>query len=842
MKGNCSAGSGNVTSPNGESAPVRSVASSLTTWSSGSVEGQPGSTYRFFLSSATKTLWQADSRLARAGGSFTLVSDECVCEEQGAAMSPRAKAPGMPLAAWLAERTDEQLVALLRLRPDLTQPPPGSIAALAARAAARQSVKAATDDLDFLNLAVLDALLTLGADTVVATFAELAELFGERADGAEIRATVDDLCERVLVWGDPTGDGALRVVAEVASCLPWYPGQATVEAASMSATEIDAALATLDGAARDLLDKLLEGSPIGRTRDAMPGTPPDRPVPRLLAAGLLRRLDEDTVILPRLVGQVLRGETPGPVSLSAPDPTVTTTKASDVDAVAAGAALDFLREVEVVLETLSAAPVPELRSGGLGIREVKRLTKATGIDERRLGLILEVAAGAGLIAPGIPEPDPTDSAASSWAPTVAADRFIESPTAVKWQLLMSAWLDLPGRPSLVGTRGADGKPYAALSDSLFSTAAPLDRRLLLETLNALAPGAGVDAESASQAMVWKRPRWSARLQRDPVADLLTEAHAVGAVGRGALATPLRRLLAGADEEAVVAAMDKVLPAPIDHFLLQADLTVIVPGPLERALAEQLAAVATVESAGAAMVYRIDESSVRRALDTGKTAGELHALFAKHSKTPVPQALTYLIDDAARRHGQLRVGMASSFVRCEDTALLAQAVAAPATERVELRMLAPTVAVSQAPISEVLNALRSAGFAPAAEDATGAIVDLRVRGARVPSPGRRRGYRQTTGPSDQTLGAIVAVLRKVASAPPTGLRLDPAVAISELQQAAHHQESVVIGYVDPAGVATQRVVAPINVRGGQLTAYDPASGRVREFAIHRVTSVVSADSG
>ena len=54
-------------------------------------------------------------------------------------------------------------------------------------------------------------------------------------------------------------------------------------------------------------------------------------------------------------------------------------------------------------------------------------------------------------------------------------------------------------------------------------------------------------------------------------------------------------------------MSKVLPEPIDHFLLQADLTVIVPGPLERDLAEQLAAVATVESAGAAMVYRISEA-------------------------------------------------------------------------------------------------------------------------------------------------------------------------------------------------------------------------------------------
>lgn len=754
-------------------------------------------------------------------------------------MSPSAKTPGVPLGKWLADSDDERLTGLLRLRPDLTQPPPGSIAALAARAAARQSVKAATDDLDFLHMSVLDGLLTLHAETTAATFAELIGLFGERADDAAVRDAVEDLCARALVWGDVTGAGALRVVAEAASCLPWYPGQATVETATPSSTE---ALEALDGPARDLLDKLLEGSPIGRTRDAMPGTPPERPVPRLLAAGLLRRLDDDTVILPRLVGQVLRGEAPGPIGLRKPDPTVTTTKAADVDAVAAGAAIDLLREVEVILETLSATPVPELRNGGLGVREVKRLAKLTGIDERRLGVLLEVSAAAGLIAPGMPEPDPSDAAGSSWAPTVAADRFIESSAAARWQLLASAWIELPGRPSLIGSRGADRKPYAALSDSLFSTAAPLDRRLLLEILNELPPGAGVDADSASRAMVWKRPRWAVRLQPEPIADLLTEAHAMGVVGRGAIATPMRRMLAGDGDDAVIAAMEKILPSPIDHFLLQADLTVVVPGPLERSLAEQLAAVATVESAGAAMVYRIDEGSVRRALDTGKTAGELHALFNRHSKTPVPQALSYLIDDVARRHGQLRVGMAASFVRCEDATLLAQAVSAPATEAVELRLLAPTVGVSQAPIGEVLAALRTAGFAPAAEDTTGTIVDLRSRGARVPAPGRRRGYRPNPVPTDQTLAAIVAVLRKVATAPSSGMRLDPAVAVSELQHAAFHNESVVIGYADPAGVATQRVVEPINVRGGQLTAYDPASGRVREFAIHRVTSVVSAEPG
>lgn len=746
-------------------------------------------------------------------------------------------ASGLPLGAWLADLPDDRLVRLLELRPDLTQPPPGSVAALAARAQARQSVKAATDDLDFLRLAVLDALLVLHADTTAVPVTKLLELIGDRAPEAAVANAVDDLRDRGLVWGD----AAVRVAAEAVAGLPWYPGQATVEDTAASPQDIAARLESLDEAQSELLQKLLEGSPVGRTRDAAPGTPSDRPVQRLLAAGLLRQVDAETVILPRLVGQVLRGELPGPLQLTEPDPVVSTTTAADADAVAAGAALDLLREVEVVLETLGATPVPELRSGGLGVRDVKRLTKATGIDERRLGLILEVTAGAGLISAGMPEPEPEAGDGPYWAPTVSSDRFVESPTAVKWHLLATTWLELPGRPSLIGNRGPDGKPYAALSDSLFSTAAPLDRRLLLEVLASLPPGAGVDAGEASRAMIWRRPRWGVRLQPGPVADLLTEAHALGLVGRGALATPARTLLTDAPADDVVKAMDKVLPAPIDHFLLQADLTVVVPGPLQRELAEQLAAVASVESAGAAMVYRISEPSIRRALDTGRTAGELHAFFKRHSKTPVPQGLTYLIDDVARRHGQLRVGMAASFVRCEDAALLAQAVGAPATDSLEMRLLAPTVAVSQAPISDVLAALRQAGFAPAAEDSTGAIVDIRARGARVPAPpGRRRTYRLAPTPTSQTLGAIVAVLRKVASAPTGGMRLDPAVAINQLQEAAHMQASVVIGYVDPAGVATQRVVAPINVRGGQLTAYDPASGRVRDFAIHRITSVVAAD--
>ncbi|GAB1816400.1 helicase-associated domain-containing protein [Mycobacterium sp. MUNTM1] len=743
--------------------------------------------------------------------------------------------PDIPLGSWLAELSDERLIRLLELRPDLAQPPPGSIAALAARAQARQSIKAGTDDLDFLRLAVLDALLVLQADAEPVPTAKLLALVDDRAPETDVLDAVDDLRQRALVWGE----SALRVAADAATGLPWHPGQVILEDTSRGAEQIAGLIDDLNQAQRDVLEKLLEGSPMGRTRDAAPGAPADRPVPQLLAMGLLRRIDAETVILPRHVGQVLRGEQPGPMQLTAPDPVVSTTTADDADAAAAGAVIDLLHEVDVLLETLSTAPVSELRSGGLGIRDVKRLSKVTGIEEPRLGLILEVAAAAGLIASGMPDPEPVIGEAPYWAPTIATDRYAVMPASERWQLLASGWLDLPGRPALIGSRGPDAKPYGALTDGLYSTAAPLDRRLLLGMLSELPPGAGVDAAAASAALIWRRPRWAKRLQPGPVGDLLAESNALGLVGRGAISTPGRALLDDDDPQVAIEAMNRALPKPVDHFLVQADLTVVVPGPLERDLAEQLAVVATVESAGTAMVYRVSEQSIRHALDVGKTRDWMHSLFANHSRTPVPQGLTYLIDDVARRHGQLRIGMAASFVRCEDPALLAQAVAAPATEAVQLRALAPTVAVSPAPIAEVLVALRAAGFAPAAEDSSGAIVDVRPRGARVATPQQRRPYRPVRRPNSESLNAVVAVLRKVTAAPFGNIRVDPAVTMTQLQRAAKEQDTLVIGYLDAAGVATQRVVSPITIKGGQLVAFDSASGRLRDFAIHRITSVVSA---
>ncbi|MDC0769894.1 helicase-associated domain-containing protein, partial [Streptomyces sp. HD] len=179
------------------------------------------------------------------------------------------------------------------------------------------------------------------------------------------------------------------------------------------------------------------------------------------------------------------------------------------------------------------------------------------------------------------------------------------------------------------------------------------------------------------------------------------------------------------EQAVASAaaarlLTPLLPEPLDHVLLQADLTAVAPGPLQRPLADTLGVLADVESKGGATVYRFTPGSVRRALDAGRSASDLHAFLAEHSRTPVPQPLAYLIDDVARKHGHLRVGAASAYVRCDDDAMLNEILADKRAAGLRLRRLAPTVLAAQAEPAALLEGLRAMGFAPAAESAEGDV--------------------------------------------------------------------------------------------------------------------------
>ncbi|MDP9395367.1 MAG: helicase-associated domain-containing protein, partial [Actinomycetota bacterium] len=354
---------------------------------------------------------------------------------------------------------------------------------------------------------------------------------------------------------------------------------------------------------------------------------------------------------------------------------------------------------------------------------------------------------------------------------------------------------------------------------------------------------------------WRRPRRAGRLRDDLATWTLREAELLGVTGRGALSGPGRALAAG-DLDAAATALAPLLPEPVDVVLLQADLTAVAPGPLTAELASELSLCADVESRGGATVYRFTESSVRRALDAGRSADELKTTLAAHSRKPVPQPLSYLVDDIARRHGRIRVGTASAYVRCDDDGLLTEIVADRRAATIGVRRLAATVLAAQSPVDVVLDRLREMGYAPVAENTNGEVVVRRPDARRTPP--RQRPPRLASEPpvpSDTLLAAAVRAMRageRAASAvgrgsgdqdgPPAPVpRATPAEALAALRDAAKTGSPVWIGYVNADGRATQRVIEPVSVAGGYVSAFDHLREEVRTFALHRITGVAAVES-
>jgi hypothetical protein len=737
-----------------------------------------------------------------------------------------------PLVDWLRAQDDATLAALVRLRPDLAVPPPADLTVLATRAAVRASVHRACDDLDTIALAVCEALVVADADRAPVPRAEVARLLGPDVPAPTVRRGLDALRERAIAWGP---DEALALVPAARDVVPRHPGglgrPATGPAGSSALPQL---LAAVDDDERRVLDALAAGPPLGRSRA---GGDPDSPVGRLLARGLLLRVDPDTVELPRQVGLALRGDHPlGRLAIEPPDVGARDRGADVVDRTAGGAALELLRRTDLLLAAWSRTPPPVLRSGGLGVRELRRAARDADADETTAALLVELAVAADLVGA-------TDGASPEWVPTTTVDVWAAGGPEARWAALARAWLDMGRLPGLVGRRDEAGRPIAALSDGVRRPLAPRDRRRVLAGLAELPAGhAPASAAALAELLAWRAPRRGGRLRDEVVAWTLAEATVVGVVALDALTAPGRALLE--DPAGVLPALRAVLPEPVDHVLLQADLTAVAPGPLATDLAHELDLAADVESSGGATVYRFTESSVRRALDAGRSAADLHELLATRSRTPVPQALAYLVDDVARRHGRLRAGAAAAFLRSDDEALLTEVLAAPGTEGLELQRIAPTVLVSPVPVVELLDRLREAGFSPAAEDAAGAVLDLTDRGRRT-APRRRASGRGTPpDPDADQLAALVSRMRagdalgavRSGSAPAHGSTLDL------LRTAAARGRTVWIGYVDGHGVAGERVLEPVSVGGGVVEGRDSRDGELHRVPLHRITGIAEVGTG
>lgn len=677
----------------------------------------------------------------------------------------------------LRARADDELVTLLRLRPDLGSPSPATLGSLAVRATSRTSLERALSAVDASVLQAVEAVVALTAEQAP-TRAQVVDAVAGPAGATDDAATddralvghaLDDALDRALLWTD--GAGLLHPSPGLTEVLGPYPAGLAAPSSAPARPGVPAPPADLEElltqappGARAVLEALVWGPPVGIAPE--PSTPAGHAVAWLVRHGALRASDSRHVLLPRSVALALRGGRTHPEVVRVPQPAVGRRwPAALVAAESATAAERVVRLVGVLVDSWGRTPPTVLRAGGLGVRDLRRLAQRLEVDESEAAFVAELAGAAGLVVDDGGDPP-------AFVPTDLVDGWLTAGLPERWSALASAWSTSMRTPWLVGTHDDRGTARAALDPELHRRWAPRVRRAVLEVLAATPEGVDPGVGGVLDVLRWRTPR--SVPPETAVRGLLTEAARLGVTGAGVLAPAGRALLTG-DPAGPARALAAELPQTVDELVLQADLTGVVPGRPSPRLDALLARTAVVESRGGALTVRFTPESLRAGLDAGATADELLTELAAVSRGQVPQPLEYLVRDAARRHGRLRAGAALAYLRADDPALLAGLPDDPRFASLGLVLLAPTVLAASVPPAELVEALRERGLAPVLEGPDGAVVHaqapplrVRVRPARGAAP---------QGPDDEhsAHARAAALVPRIRKADEAAMRLDATMA-------------------------------------------------------------------
>jgi len=648
--------------------------------------------------------------------------------------------PALPLATWLANRNLTDLEELLYRRRDyLAGYRLNNFHSLADLLQNPWALAGALPSLPLPALQVIEAHAALGRSVTIDALAGfLTETGGPEQHRAHVVGALDLLTADALAWsGDgvhsnlakgfeqlipsplglgPSGEVLLaRMNVEKmratlrALDLPRAGDRARLEAALrgfyLDADGIRARVAAAPSAIRGELEAEAAGTrvtPTGYDRDRLVL---EREVESWGAArAMLFRDLNYRVVMPSQVRLALRGSdfrapfdpTPGEV------PT-TSTSVDQITGEAGSAAVEFVAATTTVLGSLAREPVPALKDGGLGVREIRKLAKAARVTEARVTLVIALAREIGLVSEtsrvGVSEMYPT------WNRTEPNVRLAQ---------LVMAWWRLVYLPTL------PPKVEAPTVATILTSVRHLDERALRHaTIRAFVDsGEGqsvTDLAALAARITWSHPILVAG-RAAAIPTIVAEAQQLGVTG-GTGCSPMAFALVSAEEPDLAAAAGATLPATTTTATFGSDLTVLVSGTPTAQVNTLLDACADREGSGSASLWRFSPASVRRAFDEGSSAAGLLSSLGDIAGGPLPQPLEYLITDVGRRHGVVTVtaGLCVLHSR-DDPALLHQICSDRSLKQLGLQLIAPMVALSQQNSDTTLTALRRAGYLPS--DATG----------------------------------------------------------------------------------------------------------------------------
>jgi hypothetical protein len=439
-------------------------------------------------------------------------------------------------------------------------------------------------------------------------------------------------------------------------------------------------------------------------------------------------------------------------------------------------AFEGMQAITELIFSLDQHYVREVSKGAMGLPDVKRLSSHLGKSKEYVKAILELAKVSGVVAISEKRFHPTD----------LADTWISSDPKTRWQLLVNAWL------AMIGTSGAK---ELALQHGQDPT----------KSLNELV-GSSFPLVNASAG---------SRIGR--IAEL---ADAIGLSVNGFAASWLSNVLTGKVSVATKA-LEQRLPAQQERIIVQADLSIIAPGPLASSIEIELRKFTDTENIGLATGYRISPLSLSCGLEEGLSEKQIRALLEKLSGAQLPQPVDYLISETATRFGRLKIkaGESGSVLSSTDELLATQILMDSKLKSLGLKKSEGELSSTLEPES-LYHALRENGY-----------LAIRVDdGEKVIAPSAiHKNSSHSAMFQDQLTRLRKQDLEIADQAPESD--------IDRKIQLALASKSILLVEINANGKVMNFVLEPIGLANGRLRARDRKADIERTLPVSAITSIV-----
>jgi hypothetical protein len=450
------------------------------------------------------------------------------------------------------------------------------------------------------------------------------------------------------------------------------------------------------------------------------------------------------------------------------------------DSIAGIHAFETLAAITELIFDLEHRILRDVGKQGISLADTKRISLLTGKELEFVRSIFELAAAAGLLA----------SVDSRWALTTRATEWVTFGATKRWQLLAGTWLELlgPGSAAELSVELKNGSQLEWAVKNCF----PLER---------------FDAASRFGHVI----RY-AELLGLAVAETVSSWTPLLLAGN----------LAGAATE-----IEGALPTTQSRIIIQGDLSVIAPGPLSTDDERELRAFVDIEQAGLASRYRLSALSVSFGMESGITVEQMRATLKRLSGIELPQPVDYLLNDAVKRFGRIRVvedqRSGGCFVMSKDSTLLTELVNDSRLKPYNLIRIDSEALSSRFARDILYFGLREVGHTAIRSDKSGApISPLKVvtAAARVAESGDWAATVARLRHSDQTISSSA----------------DDEAVMRQIMLAIKSKAKIQVTYLGQNDVEQVLILEPNGVANGRMRARDRKADIERTIPIANISAV------